>query len=96
LDRSQISQGFGLSKISILGDSMMVIRYIIKRQTLDNNVITGIIFHSIALLKEFKEHSIHHIKQEHNSQADRWAKEGTLLEEGLANINEAKRVIPPP
>jgi hypothetical protein len=72
----------GIRKITILGDSMLVIMELIKRHVFSNNVIIGIISRTLSLLNEFEDHSLYHIKREHNSEADRWAKVGSNLAEG--------------
>jgi ribonuclease HI len=72
----RLAKDMGILKLSILGDSMLVIRALIKRNIVGNNIFIGIMSHTLALLSEFEEYSLYHIKHEHNS-CDRWAKEGT-------------------
>jgi hypothetical protein len=52
-----LARDLEISKISILGDSMMVVRSIIKRKNSSSNVVTDIILDSLTLLKEIEEHS---------------------------------------
>jgi hypothetical protein len=45
------------------GDSMMVIRAIVKNYFIGGNVIVGVLYLSLTLLKDFDEFSLYHIKR---------------------------------
>lgn len=66
----EIAREMRIHKLVIFGNSMLVIRAIIKRSIVENNVFIGIIPRSLALLAEFEEVAIYHIKHEHNSCVD--------------------------
>jgi ribonuclease HI len=87
----KIAKEMGIHKLHILGDSMLVIRVMIKRNIVGNNVLIGIMSHFLALLSKFEEYSLFHIKWELNPCVDWWAKEGTYLEEGEAIVNGVRR-----
>jgi ribonuclease HI len=86
----------GIQKITILGDSLLVIRALIKRHAVGNNVIINIIACTLSLLNEFEIHSMFHIKREHNSLVDHWAKVGSNLAKGDIIVNGIKVSQPIP
>jgi hypothetical protein len=55
LEGIRIAKSMGIQKLTILGDSMLVIRVIIKRSITGSNVFTGVMYRSLTLLKEFEE-----------------------------------------
>jgi ribonuclease HI len=83
----QIAREKRISKIVILGDSMMVAWEIIKISMTGNNVFNSIISHTLTLLAKFEEIKIFHIKREFNSYVDYWAKLRSRLNEGTIIIN---------
>jgi hypothetical protein len=62
----------GIHKLTILGDSMLVIKAIIKRNIIGNNVSIGVMSRSLSLLIEIEEYNLFHIKREQNSEAYHW------------------------
>jgi ribonuclease HI len=92
----RFTKAMGIQKLTIFGDSMLVIRAIIKRNIIGNNVFIGIISHSLSLLVEFEVYNVFHIKRELNFEVDRWAKVGSNLEEGEILINGTKGRFPIP
>jgi hypothetical protein len=74
-------------KITILGDSMLMIRAIIKQSDIGNKVFPGVISRTLSLLAEFEEYSAFHIKHEYNNEADQWEKHGSTLGEGEIIVN---------
>ena len=87
----RLAKDMGILKLSILDNSMLVIRALIKRNIVGNNIFIGIMSRILTLLSKFEEYSLYYIKHEHNSCTDRWAKEGTSLEESIAKINGLRR-----
>jgi ribonuclease HI len=82
-----IARDRNIANIVILGDSMMVVRAVIKRAQMENNAFNCIISHILSLLVEFDKVKIYHIKRELNSQAYYWAKFGVNMDEGLIDIS---------
>jgi len=82
--------------IVILGDSIMVVRVIIKRTMIKNNASNSIISRIFSLLVEFDKVKIFHIKREINSRANYWPKLGSRMDEGLISINMISGVLPIP
>jgi hypothetical protein len=80
----------GIQILTICGDSMMVIRTIVKKSIVGGNVYIGVMSRSLALLKNFDECTSFHIKCELNFEADKWAKEGSDLGIGEIIINGKK------
>jgi hypothetical protein len=75
------------TKITVFGDSMMVIRTINKRSQSENNALNGIISRILSLRESFVEFKIYHIKRDLNPIADHWEKFGTRLKSGIINLN---------
>jgi ribonuclease HI len=92
----KFAKAMGIRKLTILGDSMLVIRAIIKQNIIGNNIFIGVISHSLALLVEFENYNVFHIKREFNIEVDHWEKVGSNLEEGEMLINGAKGRSPIP
>jgi len=91
-----IAREKGIRKITILGDSMIVIRALIKRHVVSNNAIVGILASTQALLNEFEMHCLLLIKRDNNPLANRWAKVGSSLGEGELIVNGVKVFHPIP
>jgi ribonuclease HI len=49
----RLAQSMGIRRITICGDSMMVIRVIVKKNIVGGNVYFGVMSRSLALLKFF-------------------------------------------
>jgi ribonuclease HI len=88
----RLAQSMGIQSLIICGDSMMVIRVIIKGYIVGGNVYSGVMSQSLALLKNFDECSLYHIKRDLNFEADKRAKEGSRLGIGEIIINGEKRL----
>lgn len=91
----RIAIGMGIQNHSILGDSMMVIRTLIKRNVTGNSVFLSVMSRSLALL-DGTNFKLFHVKRELNHEADRWAKFGTSLAEGELIVNGVKEWLPLP
>jgi hypothetical protein len=70
----RIAKEMVIHKLTILGDSMLVIRAMIKINNVGNNVFTRIMSRFLDILVEFEEYTLYHIKHEHNFCVDRWDK----------------------
>jgi ribonuclease HI len=92
----KIAREMRISKLLILGDSMMVTRAIIKGIEVENNLLNNILFCSTSLLVEFEEVSILHIKCELNTIVDQMAKLGSRLNAGEFVSNRVMGSLPIP
>jgi ribonuclease HI len=77
----------GIRRIIICGDSMILIRAIIKQNIAGSNIYKGVLTRIQALLHQFKRYTMFHIKRELNTDADQLAKEGTTLRKGEMKVN---------
>lgn len=96
MGRIKIAKEMRITKIVILGDSMMVTKAIIKGSEVGNNLLNIVLSRSITLLAEFEEVSIHHVKRELNINADQMAKLGSRLNEGEFVLNRVMSSLPIP
>jgi hypothetical protein len=62
-----------------MGDSMPMIRALIKHYDIKNNVFLGVISRSLLLLVEFEGYSAFHIMHEYNNEVDHWTKHVSSL-----------------
>lgn len=92
----RLAQSMGIRRLTIWGDSMMVIRVIVKRNIVGGNVYFGMMSRSLALLNFFKDYSPYHIKRDLNSEANKGAKEGFDLGKGEIIVNGSTRLLPIP
>jgi hypothetical protein len=69
----KVAREMRITKIVILGLSMMVALEIIKRFASENNIFNSIIPHTLSLLEESEEVKIYHNKLEFNMGVDYWA-----------------------
>lgn len=92
----RLAFSIGVQKITIRGDSMMVIRVIVHKNIVEGNIYFGVISRILALLKNFEEYSFFHIKRELNSDVDQKDKEGPNLRKGEIKVNGSIKLLPIP
>jgi len=70
----------GISRLIVLGDSMLIIGAIINNSIIGGNSIFDTLYHFLSLLKGFEENSLFHIKCELNSDVDHRAQVGSWID----------------
>jgi ribonuclease HI len=70
----RIVKEHNISHISIFGDSMLIVKAILKKQTVEKNLLNGILQRIRTIAESFGEINLFHIKRDLNPLADLWAK----------------------
>jgi len=83
-----------VSKIVVLGDSMMVVQAINKKIQSKRNVFNGITSRTLSLIEGFVEFKIFQVKRELNALVNQWEKLGTRLDRGIISLNGVRREFP--
>jgi len=60
--------------ISIFGDSMLIVKAILKKKTVEKNLLNGILQRIRTIAEIFGEINLFHINRDINPLADLWAK----------------------
>jgi len=74
----------------------MVIKAIVHKNISRDDVYSGVMSRTLALLKNLDEYSLFHIKRGLNLEVDQKAKEGTSLGKGELKVNGSVRLLPIP
>ena len=75
---------------------MLIIREIINKHYMENNLLSDILQRITILTREFEEINIFHVKRGLNPHVDLKAKEGSRIQQGEINLNNGKGVFPIP
>jgi ribonuclease HI len=70
----RIVKEHNISHISIFGDSMLIVKAILKKQTVEKNLLNGILQRIRTIAESFGEINLFHIKRDLNPLIDLWAK----------------------
>ena len=70
----RIVKEHNISHISIFGDSMLIVKEILKKQTVEKNLLNGILQRIMTIVEIFGEINLFHIKRDLNPLANLWAK----------------------
>jgi len=82
-----ITKDQNITKIVLIGDSIMVVLEIIKRIQSRRKLFNGIIYRILSLSASFVKFKIHHIKRDLNILVDHWDKEGARMIKGEIIVN---------
>jgi ribonuclease HI len=77
----------GIRRIIICGDSMILVRAIVKQNITRSNIYRGVLTQIQTLLCQFEKYTMFHIKRGLNMVVDQLAKEGSNLRKGEMKLN---------
>jgi hypothetical protein len=83
-----------IKNLIICGDSMLVIRAIVKRNITRGDIYSGIMSRSLDALKRFEKITFYHIKLELNVEVENFAKVGSRSGKGNLVNNGELRLYP--
>jgi hypothetical protein len=75
---------------------MIIIKVVINKHSLENNLLSGILQRITTLTQEFEEIRLHHVKRSLNPQADLMAKEASRKLQGDFFLNNERGALPIP
>jgi ribonuclease HI len=92
----KIARDHQIHKLTVIGDSMIIIRVVINNHSLENNLLRGIILRIKFIAQEFEEFNFYHVKRTLNSQADTMAKIASREMQGEILLNDERGTLPIP
>jgi ribonuclease HI len=85
-----------ISQLSLFGDSMLIVKVVLNRNCMGNNLLSNIFHQITTLIDKFDEINLFHIKRVLNPHVDLWEKQGYRITQGEINLNNVKGFFPIP